>query len=372
MPAGPSPRALNRAPSVLEIDLDAIAANWRQLAALAGGPLRCAAVVKADAYGLGAARVAPALAAAGCRLFFVATCDEGAALRRILPDAEIAVLNGPLPAPPAAFRAARLMPVLNDLAQIARWKRFAKGEHRAMLHLDTGMNRLGLSPSETARLLAEPSLLEGLRLGGILSHLACAEERDNPMNEAQRAAFAAALAPLPKAPASLAGSSGIYLGSPYHFDFVRPGAALYGVNPLPGKPNPMRNVVRLKARILQVRDVDRDWSVGYGAAHRMARAGRIATLAVGYADGWLRSSSQRGSVGIAGKRAPIVGRISMDLMTVDVSEIDPRAAAPGALADLIDDGYGVDDAAAAAQTIGYEILTSIGRRALRIYRGGTG
>ncbi len=184
--------------------------------------------------------------------------------------------------------------------------------------------------------------------------------------------FAAALARLPKAPASLAGSSGIYLGPAYHFDFVRPGAALYGVNPVPGRANPMLSVVRLKARILQVRDVDRDRSVGYGAAHRMASAGRIATVAAGYADGWLRSGSQRGSVGIAGKRAPIVGRISMDLMTVDVSEIDPRAAAPGALADLIDESYGVDDAAAAAGTIGYEILTSIGRRALRIYRGGTG
>ena len=192
------------------------------------------------------------------------------------------------------------------------------------------------------------------------------------MNEAQRLAFAASLARLPRAPASLAGSSGIFLGAPYHFDFVRPGAALYGVNPLPGRANPMRQVVRLKARILQVRDVDRGSSVGYGAAHRMARAGRIATIAAGYADGWLRSSSQRGTVGIAGKRAPIVGRISMDLMTVDVSEIDPHRAAPGALADLLDESYGVDDAAEAAGTIGYEILTSIGRRALRIYRGGTG
>jgi len=369
----PSPRALARASSLLEIDLDAAAANWRHLAAMAGGAARCSAVVKADAYGLGAARVGPALAHAGCRLFFVASLEEGAALRRALPEeAEIAVLNGPAEAPPGSFTAARLVPVLNDLAQVARWRRFAKGAHGAMLHLDTGMNRLGLSPEETAQLAADPALLDGVKLRAILSHLACAEEADNPMNEAQRSAFAAALAGLPQAPASLAGSSGIFLGAAYHFDFVRPGAAIYGVNPAPGRPNPMRSVVRLKARILQVRDVDQGGGVGYGAAHRMARTGRIATLAAGYADGWLRSSSHRGTVGIAGKRAPIVGRISMDLMTVDVSEIDPRAAAPGQWADLLDVTYGVDDAAEAAGTIGYEILTSIGRRALRIYRGGFG
>jgi len=369
--ATPSPRMLARASSVLEIDLEAVAANWRALAALVGGPSRCAAVVKADAYGLGAAFVAPALLRAGCERFFVATIAEGTALRRVLKDAEIAVLNGPV-ASAVPFKAARLVPVLNDLAQLAFWRRFAKGEHRAMLHIDTGMNRLGLPPGELDRLAAEPGLLDGVPLAAILSHLACAEEPDNPINEAQRADFLAALARLPKAPASLAGSSGIYLGPAYHFDFARPGAALYGVNPVPGRPNPMRSVVRLKARILQVRDVDRDRSVGYGAAHRMAHTGRIATIAAGYADGWLRSGSHRGTVGIAGKRAPIVGRISMDLMTVDVSEIDPRAATPGAFADLIDETYGVDEAAAAAGTIGYEILTGIGRRALRIYRGGPG
>ena len=363
------PRALTQAGSILEIDLDAIAANWRLLSERMGGPERCAAVVKADAYGLGAERVAPALAAAGCRLFFVATLGEGQKLRRALGEAKIAVLNGLGNAAPGTYMRAGLMPVLNDLGEIARWRRTAAP---AMLHIDTGMNRLGLPRGDVARLAAEPDRLAGVPLAAILSHLACAEEQDNPMNEAQRAEFAAALARLPPARASLAGSSGIFLGPAFGFDFARPGAALYGVNPLPGRPNPMRQVVHFTGRILQVRAIDRSEGVGYGAAHRMARGGLIATVAVGYADGWLRSSGNRGSVGIAGHRVPVVGRISMDLMTIDVTGIDPALARPGMLVDLIDAEHGVDAVAEAAQTIGYEILTSIGRRAHRIYRGGPG
>ena len=369
--SAPSQRALERALSILEIDLGAIAANWRLLAGRAGAIEHLAAVVKADAYGLGAARVASTLAAAGCRLFFVATLDEGLALRRVLPEAEIAVLNGLLPAEPGAFARARLVPVLNDLGQIEAWRRFAwRHEAPAMLHIDTGMARLGLAKDEAARLIAEPERLAGITLRAILSHLACAGEPEDPMNAAQRDAFRATLARLPPAPASLAASSGLFLGPDYRFDFARPGAALYGVNPLPGSPNPMRQVVHLSGRILQVREIDRGESVGYGAAHRMGRAGRIATVAVGYADGWLRSSSHRGSVGLSGRRVPVVGRISMDLLTLDVTECDPAQARPGALVDLIDETYDVDAAAAAAGTIGYEILTSIGRRALRLYRGG--
>jgi len=362
-------RGSSQAASILEIDLDAITANWRLLADKMGGAERCAAVVKADAYGLGALHVAPALSAAGCSLFFVATLQEGQALRRALPDADIAVLNGLASATPGAFLRAGLMPVLNDLGQIEHWRPTGAP---AMLHIDTGMNRLGLPRDDVARLEAEPERLRGVRLAGILSHLACAEEPENPMNDAQRAEFAATLARLPTARASLAGSSGVFLGPGFGFDFARPGAALYGVNPLPGRPNPMRQVVHFKAKILQVRGIDEGRSVGYGAAHRMARGGRVATVAVGYADGWLRSSSNRGSVGIAGHRVPIVGRISMDLMTIDVTEIDPAIARPGALVDLIDAGHGVDDVATAAGTIGYEILTSIGRRAHRVYHGGQG
>ncbi len=366
-------RAVERAGAILEIDLDAIAGNWTLLNERLAPGARCAAVVKANAYGLGVAEVAPALAHAGCKTFFVASLDEGLELRALLPRAQIAVLNGLVLAPPADFAKGRLLPVLNDLGQVRQWHDYAKkrGGAPAMLHLDTGLSRLGLPPKEFRRLAGEPSLLTGFKLMLILSHLACAGEPAHPMNIEQLDAFRAALRALPRAPASLASSSGIFLGADFHFDMVRAGAALYGVNPLPGRPNAMKQVVHLKAKILQVRDVDRGESVGYGAAHRMDRPGRVATVALGYADGWLRSSGQRGTARIAGNPAPVIGRISMDLLTLDVTGIDPRIVEPGAYADLLDDQYGVDDAAYAAQTIGYEILTALGRRCLRLYRGGT-
>jgi alanine racemase len=265
-----------------------------------------------------------------------------------------------------------LTPVLNDLGQVAAWQDYAakRGGAPAMLHLDTGMARLGLSPKETQRLSNEPDRLDGFALAQILSHLACASEAAHPLNETQLEAFTTALKRLPPASASLAASSGMFLGGDFLFDAVRIGAALYGVNPIPGRPNPMRGVVRLRAKILQLRDVDRGESVGYGAAHRIEKPTRIATIAMGYADGWLRSSSHRGSARIAGKPAPVVGQISMDLVTLDVTGHDPANLIPGTYVDLLDERYGVDDAALAAQTIGYEILTALGNRFHRVYRGG--
>lgn len=374
MPGSDRPtRAQARASGVLEIDLAAVVENWRRLGKRLKPGTRCAAVVKADAYGLGMAQVVPRLATAGCSLYFVATIDEGMALRRILPVADIAVFNGVLRGTAAEFRRSRLIPVLNDLGQVAAWRgSIATRALPAMIHIDTGMARLGLPASEVARLAEEPKLLEGLKLRAILSHLACGDEAAHPQNQAQLATFRAAIAKLPTVPASLAASSGIFLGADYHFDIVRPGAALYGVNPTPGRVNPMAQVIRLRGRIIQVRDIDRGQTVGYGAAHRMERAGRIATVAVGYADGWLRSASHRGSAGIAGQRAPVIGRISMDLLTLDVTDIDPALAVPGALVDLIDTPDGIESVAAAAGTIGYEILTALGRRHLRVYRGEAG
>jgi alanine racemase len=365
-------RALARAGAVLEIDLAAIADNWRRLGARLKPGARAAAVVKADAYGLGMTQVAPALAAAGCSLFFVATLDEGMALRRVLPAAEIAVFHGVLAGTTGEFARARLIPVLNDPGQIAAWRRQARSAALpAMIHVDTGMARLGLSPREVATLGAAPERLSGLALSAIISHLACADEPAHPLNAAQLAAFRTVLPllSLRPTPASLAASSGIFLGPDYHFEIARPGVALYGVNPTPGAANPMAQVVWLKGKILQLRDVDRGVTVGYGAAHRMERPGRIATVAVGYADGWFRSSSHRGSAGIAGQRVPVVGRISMDLLTLDVTDIDPDLARPGAFVDLIDKQHDVDAVAAAAGTIGYEVLTALGRRYHRVYRG---
>jgi alanine racemase len=355
--------AASRAGAVLEIDLGAVVANWRLLVRTAA-PALCAAVVKADAYGLGAAPVAKALAACGCRMFFVATLDEAVALRRALgPLPEIAVLNGPLPGTAADFVAFGLIPVLNEPGQIAAWKG-AGGARPAILHLDTGMARLGLDAREFAALREDPP---PRAWRAVMSHLACADTPEHPLNEEQRARFAAALALLPGVAASLAASSGIFLGAPYHFDLVRPGAALYGVNPRAGHANPLAPVVRLSAKIVQIREIDRGRPVGYGAAHVMPAPGRVATVAVGYADGWLRSLSDRGCGTLAGKRVPLLGRVSMDLATFDVSAVPAGLAHPGATIELLGDAYGVDAVAADAGTIGYEILTALGARYHRRY-----
>jgi alanine racemase len=354
----------SRAGAILEIDLGAIVANWRLLAATAA-PAACAAVVKADGYGLGAAPVARALLAAGCRRFFVATLDEGIALREVLgPAPEIAVFNGPLPGSAADFVAAQLIPVLNDPGQIAAWERKGGGA-ASLLHLDTGLSRLGLSPAEFAA-FAETGRQSGVQT--LISHLACAETPGHPLNRTQRKRFLAARHRLSGVRASLAASSGIFLGPEYHFDEVRPGAALYGVNPRPSSANPMRAVVRLSAKIVQIRKIDRGESVGYGAAHVMDGPGFLATAAIGYADGWRRSLSHRGCGWLAGQRVPLLGRISMDLATFDVSAVGQEARRPGNAIELIGDFYGVDAVAADAGTIGYEILTGLGRRYHRIYR----
>lgn len=358
--------------SLLRIDLGAIAANYRTLRHRLGGAATCAAVVKADAYGLGAERVVPALAAAGCREFFVAHLGEAVAIRRVVPGrAAICVLNGLLAGEEADFRRHGFVPVLNDPGQVRRWQKAARAARRplpAILHVDTGMSRLGLAPAD-ALALAAPGRLAGLDLRAVISHLACSEETGHPLNAEQLAAFARVRVAFPQARASLANSSGIFLGPRYHFDFVRPGAALFGVNPLPGQPNPLRPVVALRGKILQIHDVDPPRSVGYGATHRIAGRTRIATVAVGYADGWPRSLSNRGSAFIGDLRVPVIGRVSMDLMTLDITAA--AHVAPGDTVELLGDHLTVDDVAATAGTIGYEILTRLGRRYERIYRKGS-
>lgn len=364
--------AVDRAGAILTIDLDALAANYTRLSGMAGGAA-CGAAVKGDAYGIGMAAAAPALASVGCRHFFVALIDEGIALRAILPEAEIYVLNGPLARTEADFAAHRLVPVLNSLAQIALWQQHARkaGGARAILHVDTGMNRLGLPAAELDRLAAAPGrFLDGISLDYVMSHLASADTPASAQNEMQRAAFASARARLPAAKASLANSSGIFLGPAYHFDLVRPGAALYGVGPTGrGRENPIRPVVGLKGRILQLRDVDSPMTVGYGAAYTVPRTGKLATISIGYADGLLRSLGNRGSARIGDRRVPIVGRVSMDLITVDVTDVPAPLAEPGQFVELIGATHTVDDLAAEAGTIGYEILTALGRRHVRRYVG---
>jgi alanine racemase len=362
---------VERALAVLEIDVAGIVANWRFLAGRVA-PAECAAVVKADAYGLGAIPVARALATAGCRQFFVATLEEALALRQALPGkSKIAVFHGPLPRTGAEFAEHSLVPVLNDPGQIAQWQRIAAARCGlpAMLHLDTGMARLGLTFREFDTLADELRQPGAIRWQALLSHLACADDPGHPLNLEQRTRFAAMRLRMPETRASLAASSGVFLGHEYHFDLVRPGAALYGVNPQPGRPNPMRQTVRLKARILQIREVDRGQPVGYGATHRMAAGGRLATVAVGYADGWMRTLAGRGCGHIGGVRVPLIGRVSMDLAVFDVSDADPSIALPGGFIELINTKYGVDAVAADAGTIGYEILTGLGKRYHRLYHG---
>ncbi len=349
-------------PTLLDVDLGAIVANWR---ALRRGPT--AAVMKADAYGLGARAVAPALHAAGCRHFFTAHPGEALAIRDSLPGAMLAVLNGLWPGLEADFAAHDLTPVLGTLDEVDRWTAQARAAGRllpAILHVDTGMNRLGLDAAALDALAADHGRLRGLDLRYVMTHLASAECPDDPQNEWQRRRFAAACERLPTAPRSLANSSGLFLGPGFGSDLARPGAALYGVNPTPGHPNPQRPVVRLRARVLQVRDVPAGAGVGYNAQWTASGPSRIATVSVGYADGFLRALTNRAVAYFDGRPVPLVGRVSMDLTTFDVTT-EPSLR-QGDWLDLIGPG-GVDALAELAGTNGYEILTSLGPRYVRRY-----
>ncbi len=355
---------------VLTIDLGAVVENYRKLAGLAAGA-EAAAAVKADAYGLGMEPVARALARAGCRTFFVATPEEGAALRQVLPPADIYVLNGlPLDSAPV-FLANRLRPCLKSLLDLRRWAASGQGQPAA-LHIDSGLNRLGLGPHEVAELAGQPGLLAGIDLRLVMSHLIVSEEQANPLNLQQLANFRGATQRLGLAekPRSLAASSGIFLGADFRFQMVRPGASLYGLNPLTEKPNPMRQTVRLEGKILQTRRVDAGMSVGYGATHLVRAPGRIATVGIGYADGFMRRMGNRAFVFIGERKVPIVGRVSMDLITLDVTALPEGEAAPGTTVEVLGPRQSPDELALYAETNGYEILTSLGPRYRRVYLGG--
>jgi alanine racemase len=357
------------AQALLEVDLDAIAANWRALHRHRGGR-PTAAVVKADAYGVGAAHVVPRLFAEGCRHFFVAHLEEAVALRPLVPSAMIAPLNGLVPGTEAEYLAYGITPVLNSLGEMERWATLARRVGRrleALLHIDTGLNRLGMEAAEFRRLVAAHEPLEGISLLYIMSHLIAAETPEDPANRAQLARFQAACASFPGVPRSLVNSAGIFLGAAFQFDLARPGAGLYGVNPTPGQPSPVRPAVRLRARVLQVREVQPGEGVGYEATWRAARASRIAVVGVGYADGWLRALSNRGRASFDGVAVPLVGRVSMDLSTYDVTEAP--ALQPGDWLELIGPHQSLEEIAAAAGTSAYEILTGLGRRYKRVWHG---
>ena len=413
----------------LTVSLSAIVANWQSLRAQFTGD-ECAAVVKADAYGLGAIAVSVALEKAGCHSFFVATLDEAIALREALPDVRILVFHGVQAGEEFAFAAHRLIPVLNSTAQIERWKPVAAEHVHAVsaLHIDTAMARMGLETDEFAALmLREPAVLDACRVGLILSHFACSPEAAHPLNAAQLSRFHAARALAPNIPASLCNSGGIYLAPEYHFNLARPGCSLYGiapqtvtshpspvtsegapraVHPLPlrervgvrgregdataltnappsnlppqgGKassvarmlPNPMQHVATWQAPILATRTLERKQTVGYGATQTLPKGTRIATVASGYADGYLRHASGHAVAYVAAHKVPLVGRVTMDMLCFDVSHVPEALTHDGAPITLLGDADGirVDDVANAAETIGYEVLTRIGPRVKRIY-----
>jgi len=380
-PQQDSPPELVSAPAsatgVLTIDLHAIQRNYRKLCVEAG-PAECAAVVKADAYGLGTRQIAAALAAAGCRTFFVATLAEAIVLRQAVPTASLYVLNGLFPRTAPMFRDIAAQPVLGSMEEIKEWAACMSGAQEpalpAALHIDTGMNRLGVKPADYAELIAARELLEALPVGLVMSHLACADAPEHPKNAAQGAAFAAITAQLPPAWRSLANSPGLFLGRDYAFDLVRPGVALYGGNPFSSRPNPMQPVVCLYGRIAQLGEAERGETVGYGAARTLTRRTRYAAVTAGYADGYSRALGSRdgreGAVAWLGDcKLPILGRVSMDLIVFDVTDVPENRVVRGGWVELIGERFTVDDAASCAGTIAYDVLTSLGQRYHRIYTG---
>ncbi len=354
--------------ATLTIDLDALAANWRDLSATHAG--ETAAVIKANAYGLYAGEVAPKLAAAGCTCFFTAHLSEAVAVRPKILGARLGVLHGILPGEAADFSAHDLTPVLSSLAQLALWRDEARRLGRilpALLHLDTGMARLGLSEAEALHLARTPEELAGIDVIYVMTHLVSAESPEDEINARQAAKFRRLRALFPAARTSFANSSGLFLGADFGSDLARPGAAIYGINPTPSAPNPMRPVIKLSAPVLRITEIGVGDTVGYNAVWAAARPSRIAVLPVGYADGYLRALSQSATARFDGLAVPLVGRVSMDLSTFDVTDF-PQIA-PGDVLDLIGPGHDADALALEAGTNGYEILTSLGRRYRRVYKG---
>ena len=382
----PQAYARDQSLSRLTIDLDALARNYLFLKKNLAAGVDCAAVVKADAYGLGATPIAQTLYRQGCRHFFVADIDEARTLLHSLRtdadhaapgmpgyDVQVYVLDGPHGAVPEDFLIKGVVPVLNSIEDVQFWAGVAKQHERrlsSVLHIDTGMNRLGLSPADVASIAQNPDILSAFDLRYIMSHLACAEDKNHPMNAQQLATFQRSVQMIKGTwRLSLANSGGVFLGADYHFDLVRPGAALYGLQAQTDLPNQMQNVLLLDARVLQVRMVDQDGTVGYAATSPVKKGMCIATIAIGYADGYFRSLSNRGTVYIHNKACPVLGRVSMDSVIVDISHITSPVSV-GDWAEVIGKNQSVDDLAAKAGTIGYEVLTNLGARLKRTYQGG--
>lgn len=363
-------KASGGASGYLTIDLGALRDNYLSLRAMAPSAIT-SAVVKADAYGLGADVVAPMLYDAGCRHFFVAHIDEAIALRLRIPgNAEIFVLNGLQPGNETSCAAMNITPVINSLEQLAQWNSQASALGKplpAALQVDTGMSRLGMAPSELETLKTSPQLLDGIDITFVMSHMACADEPDHAANADQLGMMRKLAQMFPDVPVCFANSGGIFLGADYHNAIMRPGIALYGGAPSTIRPNPMKPVVRLDVAVVQTRTVPAGTLVGYGGSLRTTGETRLATLAAGYADGLPRSLSNSGAAYFNGVRLPIAGRVSMDSISIDISALPEGTLTHGSLVQLIGTDQSLEDIAADAGTIAYEILTGLGHRYRRTY-----
>lgn len=358
---------------ILTIDLSAILANWCCINNQLGGHASAAAVIKANAYGLGAEQVGPMLYGAGCREFFVATFEEALAAREYLePDARIYVLGGVRPGAERMFVQHALSPVLHTAEDIRRWVAIVKETTLpppCAVKINTGMTRLGLEVQEWLAFLTAADDLQALSPALVMSHLACAEEPDHPLNHQQLHQFQTVVAAtrplLPAARFSLANSSGVYLGDAWHFDLVRPGAALYGINPQPSKPSPLKPVVHLALPVLQVRELRSNVSIGYGASAQASAPTRLAVAAGGYADGLHRTIGRAGFGMIDQHRVPVVGRISMDATIFDVSAANLEDE--DKMIVVLNNELTVDGWTERTGALGYDILTSLGYRYQRRY-----
>jgi len=352
--------------ATLVVDLDALARNFAKLRG-AAAPAECAAVVKADAYGLGVERVAQRLLREGCRRLFVATAGEARELRAHAPQADIYVLEGARDGQTETLVAARAIPVLCSLEQMRRWS------GRAVLQIDTGMGRLGLGAGDVEELARSPGVLGRVTVEMLLTHFACADEPAHPLNAEQLRTFDRLRGLLPDAPSSIGNSAATLIDARNGGDVARPGIALYGGNPFSAGygsgENPMEAVATLSAPIVQIRDVESAQTIGYGATYVAQAGARLAIVGAGYADGYPRALGNRGAAVLAGRRVPVVGRVSMDLTCVDVSGVSKEMAQVGAPVELIGPTVTVDEVAAHAGTISYEVLTGLNPRLRREYRG---
>ncbi len=355
---------------ILTINLKAIAGNYRLFQEKIGEGRQVAGIVKANAYGLELEPVLNTLIKLNCPQFFVATLEEALHVRNINKTTPIAVLGGLFTGAEDTYIQRNITPVLNTPDDISRWQNKASRLHQklpAMIHFDTGMNRLGLSPEEGKALIGTPETINGLNVQLVMTHFACADEENHPLTKKQAHDFANIAQHFPNAQKSLANSSGLFRSTRYHYDMVRPGIALYGGNPTPETENPVQHVVALNTRILQIRNCKKGESIGYGASHVLGEDTTTATVALGYADGFLRSNSNKATLYWNNQPCPVLGRVSMDLVSVGLSKISEKQPVQGDVLEVLGSNQNIDDLARTAGTISYEILTALGNRYHREY-----